>query len=87
MFLQASHAPAIIFHCHDQQALPVQVQRQAQSITPEQRAAMTQQAGISHPDAQRLRAEGNQLHKAGSYKAASDKYEAALREISGVPAA
>ncbi|KAK9792261.1 hypothetical protein WJX73_001096 [Symbiochloris irregularis] len=60
-----------------------QVQRQAQGITPEQRAAMTQQAGISHPEAQRLRAEGNNLHKAGSYKAASEKYEAALKEISG----
>lgn len=63
--------------------MQAQVQRQAQSISPEQRAAMSQQAGISHPEAQKLRAEGNQLHKAGSYKAASDKYEAALREISG----
>lgn len=61
----------------------MQVQRQAASITPEQRAAMSQQAGIAHGDAQRLRAEGNQLHKAGSYSAASDKYESALREIAG----
>ena len=68
-----------------------EVQRQAGSVTPEQIAAgagrfQGQAAGqqtYKFQGAQNLKAEGNRLHSAGSYQAASEKYEQAITNVSG----
>ena len=68
-----------------------EVQRQASQLTPEQIAA---RAGRYQPPAagqqsyqfqaaQNLKAEGNKLHSAGSYRAAAERYEQALTNVSG----
>lgn len=68
-----------------------EVQRQAGQLTPEQlsaRAGQYQQHSAGQQNyqlqaAQNLKAEGNKLHSAGSYRAAAEKYEQALGSVAG----